>query len=340
MTSIRSSLPRGYTARPISLDDVPAVVRLFNRTSLAVMGAADYSESALRNELQSPGLDLSMDTLAIFDAAGEPVAYQGLYALIRPPVYPVALGRVDPDHMNRGLGSALLEWVDRRAARHLAVVPQHLRVAIRAFAYGKWQPSADLLSDHGYVTFRHGFKMRRDFAGEIEMPEWPDGIRVEVYRHPEEAEAVYRVVIDAFQDSFGYIREPFEAGFERFIHSSQADEAFDPDLWFLARAGDEIAGICLCSKWDNEDRKAGYVGSLGVRSPWRKLGIGRALLLHAFRAFQARGLQAATLAVDAGSLTGAVRLYEKAGMYIQHRWDRYEKVLREGEEISTTGVRS
>jgi hypothetical protein len=35
------------------------------------------------------------------------------------------------------------------------------------------------------------------------------------------------------------------------------------------------------------------------------------------------------LGVDAASLTGATRLYEKAGMHVTRRYDTYEKVLCE-----------
>ncbi|MBI3158956.1 MAG: GNAT family N-acetyltransferase [Chloroflexi bacterium] len=337
-TNTQLNLPPGYTARPATLEDVPAITRLLNRTSQVMISVEDYNETELRKELQAPGLDLAADSLAIFAPGGELAAYQDMFALVKPQVYPMVFGRVDPDHMNRGLGGALLAWADGRAAQHLAAAPEHLRFAIRAFAYGGWQPAADLLAGHGFTLFRHAFKMRRDFDGEVDAPEWPQGIRIETYNHPGEAEAVYRAIVDAFQDHYGYIHEPFESGFPRFQHFALGDEAFDPALWFLARDGDQIAGMSLCRKWDDEDRTAGYVATLGVRRPWRKRGLGRALLLHSFRAFDARGLKAATLHVDAGSLTGAVRLYEKAGMHVHRRIDRYEKVLRAGEEISTTAL--
>jgi ribosomal protein S18 acetylase RimI-like enzyme len=336
--STQLNLPAGYAARRASLEDVPAITRLLNRASREMIGVEDYNENELRKELQAPGLDLQADSLTIFAPGGELAAYADMFALVKPQVYPMVFGRVDPGHMQRGLGSALLTWAEWRAAQHLAAAPDNLRFAIRGFNMGGWQPGADLLEGHGFVLFRHAFKMRRDFNGEIEAPEWPKGIRVEAYRHPDETEAVYRAIVDAFQDHYGFIHEPFETGFPRFQHFALGDEAFDPALWFLARDGDDIAGMSLCRKWDDEDRAAGYVATLGVRRPWRKRGLGRALLLESFRAFHARGLKAGTLHVDAGSLTGAVCLYEKAGMHVHRRIDRYEKVLREGEEISTTAL--
>jgi ribosomal protein S18 acetylase RimI-like enzyme len=69
------------------------------------------------------------------------------------------------------------------------------------------------------------------------------------------------------------------------------------------------------------------VGELGVLRPWRRRGLGRALLLQAFAAFRERGLGRAGLGVDAESLTGAHRLYESAGMRVSTRFDILEKVV-------------
>jgi mycothiol synthase len=55
--------------------------------------------------------------------------------------------------------------------------------------------------------------------------------------------------------------------------------------------------------------------------------LGLALLRHAFRAFRARGMTGAALDVDAENLTGAVRVYERAGMHVAKRSDTYEKPL-------------
>jgi len=52
-----------------------------------------------------------------------------------------------------------------------------------------------------------------------------------------------------------------------------------------------------------------------------------ALLRHAFGAFYARGYRGAGLGVDAESLTGATRLYERAGMRVTEQYETHEKML-------------
>jgi mycothiol synthase len=63
-----------------------------------------------------------------------------------------------------------------------------------------------------------------------------------------------------------------------------------------------------------------------------------ALLLHAFGEFYRRGVRTVGLGVDAQSLTGATRLYERAGMSVIAQFERYEKELRPGIDLSTKAL--
>ena len=74
------------------------------------------------------------------------------------------------------------------------------------------------------------------------------------------------------------------------------------------------------------------MGTLGVRRPWRKRGLGLALLYHSFGEFYKRGNRVISLGVDAASQTGATRLYKKAGMHVASEYVSYEKELRPGRE--------
>jgi GNAT superfamily N-acetyltransferase len=77
------------------------------------------------------------------------------------------------------------------------------------------------------------------------------------------------------------------------------------------------------------------VNWLGVRRPWRRRGLALALLHHTFGECYRRGLQKVALGVDASSLTGATRLYEKAGMHVFRQWNTYQKELRAGKDLTT-----
>jgi ribosomal protein S18 acetylase RimI-like enzyme len=102
--------------------------------------------------------------------------------------------------------------------------------------------------------------------------------------------------------------------------------------------GDEVVGVSLCNYTMAEDREMSYVMSLGVSRPWRRKGLALALLHHTFGEFYRRGKRKVALDVDAHSLTGATRLYEKAGMDVQRQSAVYEKELRSGADLSTQSL--
>ena len=155
------------------------------------------------------------------------------------------------------------------------------------------------------------------------------------YDHPNEAfsRAIFKADDEAFQDHFGYVEGDLDKEYERYMYFFTQDESFDPDLWFIAMDRDEVAGISLCRKWAYGDKDMGWVSSLAVRRPWRKRGIGLALLHHSFGVFWERGYKKVGLGVDASNLTGALKLYKKAGMEIDRQFNLYEKELRHGEEL-------
>ena len=82
-------------------------------------------------------------------------------------------------------------------------------------------------------------------------------------------------------------------------------------------------------------RISGWIDTLGVRRPWRRQGLAEALLYHSFAELRRRGRTRVELGVDASSLTGATRLYEKAGMRAIREFTSFEKELRAGVNLAT-----
>ncbi len=328
-----SGLPAGFTARPITLDDLEVVSALLNETAREMYGEGDFSLEMLRTILSSPQVDLSRDTLAVFSAKGEMVAYASVLVFDEIPVHPHLVGRVLAGYRGLGLGTFLLAFELERAREVARRVPREYRVSARVNNPMGFGPASELLEAEGFRVFRHSLHMRIELDREIPEPVLPDGIRWAPYLHPEQAPDVYRASEEAFQDHFGYVPESFETGFPKFERFHIEDDGFDPALWFVALAGDEIAGVSLCRRWSYGDHRVGWVSTLGVIRTHRRKGIARALLLASFRAFRERGRRAADLSVDAENLTGAVALYEQAGMYIHRRDEVYDLELRSGREL-------
>lgn len=62
------------------------------------------------------------------------------------------------------------------------------------------------------------------------------------------------------------------------------------------------------------------------------------LLRQAYEEFYRLGVYKVMLDVDAQNLTGALRLYERAGMHVAIQTDSYQKELRASEELSTQAL--
>jgi mycothiol synthase len=103
--------------------------------------------------------------------------------------------------------------------------------------------------------------------------------------------------------------------------------AFDPDLWFVALKRNEVVGAVCCRASTPQSEDAAHINILGVRPAWRGRGIGRALLLAAFRELQSRGIAAVDLGVDSESRTGATHFYEQVGMEAVRRAEWWRKEL-------------
>ena len=175
----------------------------------------------------------------------------------------------------------------------------------------------------GFEPVRHSYRMEIDLADELREPAWPAGISVRTAT-AEDHRSVYDAVVEVWQDT----NDPIDETFEEWAHWHVERDSYDPSLWFLALAGDELAGFSICRP-DPVDPRAGYVNLLGVRRPWRRQGLGEALLLRSFAAFRGRGLTRGTLGVDASSVTGATRLYERAGMSVYRDTVFLERAVRE-----------
>jgi ribosomal protein S18 acetylase RimI-like enzyme len=214
------------------------------------------------------------------------------------------------------LYAQLLDWVEGR----LRSIGGGGPMRAQASAEPGDEPLLEELRGRGYERARHFFEMEIDLADEPEQPRWPEGLALRAFE-PEDARRVYDANMEAFEDHW----DPFHVGFEEWRDFFLGRPDFDPELWFLAEDEDELAGFSLCSLRDAGT--VGWVHVLGVRRPWRRRGLATALLLQSFRALRAKGCAKARLNVDGENLTGAVRLYEQAGMHVARRSERHSKEL-------------
>jgi mycothiol synthase len=228
-------------------------------------------------------------------------------------------GYVHPDHFGHGVGARLLALTEARAAE-LADASPEPRAVLRNVVLHADAAALGLLASHGYRPVRSFLRMRTDLAGPPLPPRWPDGVVASAFRPGVDAAPVHACVEEAFSQDWTHRPEPMEQWRERKL----SDPRFDPELWLVARDGDEVCGVALSTPGQFE---MGFVNVLAVRERWRRRGLGLALLLAAFGLFWARGERRIGLGVDSANPTDARRLYERAGMHAAWRADIHEKVL-------------
>ena len=325
--AVVSILPPGFLVRPPTMDDLEAVTIMTNASEVADFGTPETTIELVRTRWLAPGVDLVADNWLVISPGGRVVGYAGISNNEHARIY--ANIRVHPDYQSQGIATALLQGVEKRARQHVSAAPQGARVTLNTWTSSRNVAMKQLLEQADYTPVRHSWDMEITMHEAPPVPQWPQGVIVRTIV-PGLERAVFETDNEAFQDHWGYM----PGKFEEWEYWMVKREKFDPTLWFLAFDGDEIAGISLCEC----ERGDGWVDTLAVRRPWRRKGLGMALLLHSFAEFYRRGTHKVGLGVDSQNLTGATRLYERAGMHIARQYDTYQKELRPGVELSTQSI--
>lgn len=332
------NFPAGYVVRPATMDDLPQAVELFNRYGQDTIGSNLDSVESMQMVWKTPGFDLAEHTALVLTPEGCPVAYGELWDTAAPYVHKYLWVCVDAEHRGRGLGTALARWGEEQARRRLPLSPEGVRVTLSHGLPVQQVGAGRLLRSLGFEHVRTFYQMRIEMVNEPPQPALPEGIVIRSMVAGQEERAVVAAVMEAFRDHWGFVEEPFEQRYERTMARLANDPYYDPTVRFVAMAGDEVAGFSLCTPHSEEDEQMAWLDQLGVRRPWRRSGLGLALLHHTFGEFYRRGFTKVGLGVDASSLTGATRLYERAGMYVARKYLTLEKELRPGVELGTQTI--
>jgi ribosomal protein S18 acetylase RimI-like enzyme len=326
-------LPTGYRARPAVREDAEAVLAILHANALALNGETENTLDELLEEWGDPDLDLADDTRVVLAPDGRLIAYavwwgKGREALPFVDVY-LHQREWERDTLTE---PALLAWAEARTREQAGDVAPDLRIAMRTFSDVRETRYIQMAERAGYTQVRHSYRMGITFDGPPDPGAWPEGVTVRP-AEPGDSLAVFDAFRDAWRDHFGYIERPYEQALESWRYMWEQD--FVPGLWLLAMDGDTVAGMCITETEYGGDESAGFVMLLAVRRAYRKRGIAEALLRRSLSALHAAGKHSVLLYVDGLSLTGATRIYERAGMSVRRQYALLEKELRSGRDPST-----
>jgi mycothiol synthase len=329
--------PDGFYARPTRLDDAAAVAEQLNACSIADTGSPGTHPDELRSDWQQPSVNLANDSIVVLASDGAIVGHAPVWDSA-PHVRPHLSADVHPVYRGRGIGTALCAWGEARAQQAILKAPEGARVAVREFILGADESARRLLDARGFALVRHNLRMLIELEAPPPKPQVPDGLTIRPFVRGQDEEAFVTAMQEGFRDSWGFIETPLEDDLREWKAFMDSTPHFDPELFLLAVDDGEIAGTLCGLSRPGESPEKGWIFGLCVLRPWRRRGLAQALLLHSFGQLYDRGMWRIGLGVDADSLTGATRLYQKVGMRVERRYEMWDKELRPGIESATQSL--
>ena len=308
-------------SRP-TLDEIDETLALLRAADAAVLEDSDWTESELREEWGR--LDLEQDAwLVRLDGRLAGVAF----LLDRREGRFIGDAYVHPELTGRGVGTLVLDLLEGRTRELEADWPVDERIVLQCAHLVGDDRAPHLFASRGFDYVRSGFRMVIDVTDDDAAPEWPDGIELRPLDVERDGRLVHAAIEEAFAEEWGHATLPYDRWRERVFDWPRFDPSLVPVAWDVAQG--EIAGLSL--NYPKRMGDWGWIGSIGVRRGWRRRGLGLALLRDSFRRFRESGETIVALGVDAENPTGAILLYEHAGMRVLWRADVWQKELRAGE---------
>jgi mycothiol synthase len=290
------------TIREPQQDEAGKIAELLNEHADAAFGEREIAEAEVRHWFTLPEI-----WIRVAERDGQLVGYV--------------------DAVRRGQDNAMeldVRTLEREVAQALLdAAEEHTETGLlRVVAQGDDAVLPAALQDDSWRPVRRSYQMRIELGDDLPEPRWPDGISVRPLE-PGEERKLYDANTIAFAEDWHFRPQPFE----QWRDDNFGRENFDYSLSWVAEAGDELAGFSLNSWHFSGDPQFGWIGILGVLPDHRRRGIATGLLQQSFREFRSRGATRVGLGVDSENVTGAVRLYERAGMHVARLNVTHEKEL-------------
>src|SRR5690349_9316694 len=130
--------------RPGTLADVERLVPIANACARETIGHDEFSVESFKDEWSDPSMDLETNTRVAELPGGSLAGCAEVWALPQHAGYWI-WARVAPEQRGRGIGTALMDWAEARAAETLDRAPDGARVALVAGGPSTHQPTIELL---------------------------------------------------------------------------------------------------------------------------------------------------------------------------------------------------
>ena len=324
MPVVPADLPR-IQLRGFQPDDLPALDVLLREVEAVDQTDEHLDLADLEEELADPLLDASRDWVVAVDDG----ALVGCFRIIpRDPggaeLTAYGSGCVHPDRRGEGIGTRLAAaMLERAQERHRTLAP-HLSAQLKVSGLSDQADQADLLAGIGLHPHRYTLTLGVQPLPEQEVGALPEGLRVRRYDPSRDEEALRVVHNEVFRDHPGSSAwTPDE--WRQWVTRSRS---FRGDVSLLAVDGEgAIAGYVQVEEWDAVRQVTGlreaWIARVGTTRQHRGRGLASVLLRHTLEVCRRDGFDRAALDVDSANPTGALGVYERAGMTLEKHWTGY-----------------
>ncbi|MGJ3509766.1 GNAT family N-acetyltransferase [Enemella sp. A6] len=261
----------------------------------------------------SSGSEPEISSLLGRDRGGNPAAWawNRKYGRDGKPVRIWLRGSVHPVWRSQNIGRRLFDWQIQQAREWYArdFRPGDGPLQLIAYADEKLPGHKHLLLNAGMTPARWYIDMVRPHLADIETVEAPEGVRL-VPLTPARYESVRLAHNQAFESEWG--ADPVAPhAWEQTLNRAAARPQWS---WVAVNAEceEEVVGYAICSEFDAEEGRCGWIDHLGVRREWRHRGVASAVVTACMRTFADQGLPGAGLGVDVAN-PDTLGLYERLG---------------------------
>jgi mycothiol synthase len=231
-----------------------------------------------------------------------------------------------PEWRRRGIGRAMLGWIETRSREIAGSFSDDRSKLLRCWAGPHQIGLLNLLRQSGFQSVRQDHVMMRPTLDDIPDFPMPEGLELRPAT-PDQFRAIWDASREASKDHWSEVVQT-EDDYRNWLADPIEMQA---ELWQIAwdRRTNQVAGQVRTYINPTENlkynRRRGYTETISVGRPWRKRGLARALIALSLHRQKAAGMTESALGVDSTNTSGANRIYTDCGFQVVETLTTYQK---------------